>query len=105
MPRFRDLSDVDLTDAPLTPSHPRPGNIPFYIEPDCDECQTLLVPFDHPSTPPEETWYDEWACPNCGFEIGTYMDWPEEEWSDLIKTCRMEIEESYPDAFDDGGTD
>jgi hypothetical protein len=73
MPRFRDLTGVDMTDAPITPSDPRPGNLPFYIEPDCDVCGTLLVCIDL-SQNPDDVWHDEWGCPSCGFEIGTYMD-------------------------------
>lgn len=74
---------------PLSATDPRPGNKPFYINPNCPECGTELVLSNllHNSSE-NEIWYDEFMCPVCKDEI--YLDWPEEEFISLKK----EIEQS-----------
>lgn len=72
---------------------PRPGNAPFFIPNQCENCQGPLKPGDlvyreqnikqaeewaiAENLPYEEPvfWWDEFACPQC--KDGIYHDWPE----------------------------
>ena len=55
--------------APLKPSDPRPGGVPFYIPNRCDDCGGTLV-----LDPNNEGWLDEFICPRCN--NGVYLDMP-----------------------------
>ena len=64
--------------SPMCAGDSRPGNKPYYINPNCPKCSTSLVLMDlleRPDTPEEEIWHDEFTCPVC--RGGIYMDWPE----------------------------
>lgn len=60
-----------------------PREFPYFIETTCSSCHNDLVlydsliqsePINENSSDIEETWYDEWLCPNC--LDGIIMDWP-----------------------------
>lgn len=64
--------------APPTPASPRPGNRPYYVDPDCPECGTPLVLAEladgRAASDEAVLWHDEWACP-AGCE-GIVLDVP-----------------------------
>ncbi|WP_027365440.1 hypothetical protein [Desulfotruncus alcoholivorax] len=70
---------------PESPAMPRPHNKPFYIDPTCPKCGTVLVLadlLDDPNAPWDIVWHDEFICPACRDYI--YLDWPESERTALI---------------------
>jgi len=82
---FQDLTGRDPDLAPRSPDDPRPGNSPYYVEPNCTACGTPLVLWDEIFPDDEEgtlVFYDEWGCPNC--KTGVILDWPAEEWQEII---------------------
>lgn len=75
---------------PRKPSDPRPGNKPYYIEPNCTEGHpdTPLVLRDVLEGSEGPIWNDEWVCPHCWAEKPRgerelYMDWPQRKWDSL----------------------
>lgn len=92
----------------MEPSTPREK--PFFISPNCEECETPLVlrDFLDGKLPEEDTiWYDEWACPNtdCPDSQGIYMDWPPEDYAELDRRLEAasvpmsEMTDELPDDF------
>ena len=76
------MTVAEIFQQPRSAADPRPGGRPFYIEPACPTCSTLLVLLDqaeHPSASESEVWFDEWVCPQC--RGGVFMDWPAGEWA------------------------
>lgn len=70
-------------EAIISAAIPRPGNKPYYLDPDCPECGTPLVLLDvfkKPDASGEEIWHDEFICPVC--RDGLYVDWPENKLKD-----------------------
>ena len=60
-------------EPPRAPMNRRPGDVPYYIDPDCPECGTALEPEAEAFY---RGWYDEFICPTC--DDGLHMDWPDE---------------------------
>jgi len=71
---------------PTCAADPRPGNTPYYIDPNCPVCGTQLelmdLVFPDPAVTPEGYWHDEFACRKCADGL-CYMDLPPKEQAEL----------------------
>lgn len=85
--------------APQSAEDRRPGDVPFYIAPDCGTCGTALVPLDiflaAGTTLPEgyEPWWDEFTCPVC--LDGCVMDWTQAAYADM----NQRVQKSTPGQY------
>lgn len=68
-----------MSDAPRSPSEPRPNDEPYYIDSHCSCGERLILYDDFHGN--EVVWHDEWVCPVC--QNGVYMDWPERMMDEL----------------------
>ncbi len=59
-----DTFDIDGKEVriPMTPADPRPGGVPFFIDPDCPRCGAPLQLDVDPSDPLGAVYFDEWTC-------------------------------------------
>ena len=68
----------DTTDKPRCPADRRPGDEPYYIDSECEECGGSLIYYKlahgHVDSVEDVDWYDEFGCSDCC--DGIYMDVP-----------------------------
>lgn len=75
-----------MSDKPESAADPRPNNEPYYIDSKCQSCGTELVLEDE-DLPEEETWHDEWICPDCE---SLHLDWPQKAIEELVRRSEEE---------------
>lgn len=78
---------------PRSAADPRPGNRPYFIEPDCPVCRRELVLCDR-DRPVSKIWHDEWECPTC--QDGAYLDWP----ASALETLKVGADEGHQNSAD-----
>ncbi len=91
--------DGALWNPPIGPGDLRPGNKPFYIDPNCEYCGTALVLKDA-DEPEDKRWNDEWICPakGCGEE---YTDWPQWVSRGMIREAEAACAHLHPEGADE----